>query len=115
MIRYYHAELGQQIPTQFATGPNEDSKRTFSFILATLIFAIYGTLYASFAQQPDPAARMAQIEQRFKAANKKGDGKLTLQEAKAGMPRVAKNFATIDKDKKGYVTLDEVKAALATR
>jgi len=88
--------------------------RTFSFILATLIVAISGTLYASFAQQPDPATRMAQIEQRFKAANKNGDGKLTLEEAKAGMPRVAKNFATIDKDKKGYVTLDEVKAAFAT-
>jgi len=45
---------------------------------------------SSAAQQPGPAARMAQIEQRFKAANKNGDGKLTLQEAKAGTPRVAK-------------------------
>lgn len=38
---------------------------------------------------------------------------MTLEEAQAGMPRVAKNFAEIDKDKKGYVTLDEIKAALA--
>ena len=60
-------------------------------------------------QQRNPAERAARLEQRFKEANKKGDGKLTLEEAQAGMPRVAK----IDKDKKGYVTLDEIKAALA--
>ncbi|MGA3063742.1 MAG: hypothetical protein ABSD90_11030 [Methylocystis sp.] len=64
-------------------------------------------------QQRNPAERAARLEQRFKEANKKGDGKLTLEEAQAGMPRVAKNFAEIDKDKKGYVTLDEIKAALA--
>jgi len=64
-------------------------------------------------QQRNPAERAARLEQRFKEANKKGDDKLTLEEAQAGMPRVAKNFAEIDKDKKGYVTLDEIKAALA--
>ena len=64
-------------------------------------------------QQRNPAERAARLEQRFKEANKKGDGKLTLEEAQAGMPRVAKNFAEIDKDKKGYVTLDDIKAALA--
>jgi hypothetical protein len=63
--------------------------------------------------QRGPAERAAQLEKRFKEANKKGDGKLTLEEAQAGMPRVAKNFTEIDKDKKGYVTLDEIKAALA--
>ena len=67
------------------------------------------------AQQLTPEQRQARLEQRFKEANKKGDGKLTLDEAKAGFPRVAENFAEIDKDKKGYVTLDEVKAALAAR
>ncbi|QGM48001.1 hypothetical protein H2LOC_008650 [Methylocystis heyeri] len=46
-------------------------------------------------------------------ADKNGDGKLTLDEAKLGMPRVAKHFDQIDKDKKGYVTLDEVKDAAA--
>lgn len=66
-------------------------------------------------QQRGPAERDARLEQRFKEANKKGDGKLTLEEAEAGMPRVAKNFALIDKDKKGYVTLDEIKAAMAAK
>ncbi len=64
-------------------------------------------------RQRSPAERMAQLEKRFKEADKDGDGKLTLDEAEAGMPRVAKNFALIDKDKKGYVTLDEIKAAMA--
>ncbi|MEN9945026.1 MAG: hypothetical protein RLY18_984 [Pseudomonadota bacterium] len=39
-----------------------------------------------------------------------GDGKLTLEEAKAGMPRVAANFQRIDTQKKGYVTAAEIKA-----
>ena len=51
----------------------------------------------------------------FSAADKDGNGRLTLEEAKAGMPRVAKNFDRIDKDKKGYVTLDQIKAMMATR
>ncbi len=59
------------------------------------------------------AADVADIEARFKAADKNGDGKLTLEEAKAGMPRVAKAFDKIDTDKKGYITLDQLKAKAA--
>ncbi len=65
-------------------------------------------------QKRSPEERAARLEKRFKEADKDGDGKLTLDEAKAGMPRVAEHFAEIDKDKKGYVTLDEIKAAMAT-
>lgn len=60
-------------------------------------------------RKPDPE----EVAKRFAAADKNGDGRLTRDEAKAGLPRVAKNFDTIDKEKKGYVTLDEIKAALA--
>ena len=56
------------------------------------------------------AADAAEIESRFKSADKNGDGKLTLEEAKAGMPRVAQGFNSIDTEKKGYVTLDQLKA-----
>jgi hypothetical protein len=63
--------------------------------------------------QWDPAKRDAMLEERFKAADKDGDGKLTKDEAEAGMPRVAKHFDEIDKDHKGYVTLDQIKAAMA--
>ena len=56
------------------------------------------------------AADAAEIESRFKSADKNGDGKLTLEEAKAGMPRVAQGFNCIDTEKKGYITLDQLKA-----
>ena len=60
----------------------------------------------------DPALRDAMVEQRFKAADKDGDGKLTKDEAEKGMPRVAAHFDEIDRDHKGYVTLDEIKASM---
>lgn len=90
---------------------------------AALAIALSGGVCLAFAQAPaapgdgrmnwDPAKRDEMIEQRFKAADKDGDGKLTKDEAEAGMPRVAKHFDEIDKDHKGYVTLDQVKAAAA--
>jgi hypothetical protein len=69
------------------------------------------------AQTPTPApAQRApdtqEVEKRFAAADKDGDGKLTLDEAKAGMPRVASSFDKIDKDTKGYITLDQLKVAV---
>jgi len=51
-----------------------------------------------------------EIDQRFAMADKNKDGKLTLEEAKAGMPRVAANFSRIDTQNKGYVTAAEIKA-----
>lgn len=55
--------------------------------------------------------RDRQIDERFAAADKNHDGKLTLEEAKAGMPRVAANFDKIDTQNRGYVTVDQIKAA----
>ena len=55
--------------------------------------------------------RDQQIDERFAAADKNHDGKLTLEEAKAGMPRVAANFDKIDTQKRGYLTVDQIKAA----
>lgn len=55
--------------------------------------------------------RDRQIDERFAAADKDHDGKLTLDEAKAGMPRVAANFDKIDTQKRGYLTVDQIKAA----
>ncbi len=51
-----------------------------------------------------------EIDQRFAAADKNKDGKLTLEEAKAGMPRVAANFQRIDQQDRGYVTAADIKA-----
>ncbi len=87
------------------------------FVHAALVVGLIGGFAgASFAQQDaDPAARAAQLEKRFKDADKDGDGKLTRDEAEAGMPRVAKNFDLIDKDKKGYVTIEGIKAYWASK
>jgi len=89
-----------------------------SLLRAALVISAIGACGVSHAQQMmqmDPAKRDAMIEERFKAADKDGDGKLTRDEAEAGMPRVAKNFDQIDKDHKGYVTLEDIKAAMAAR
>jgi NAD(P)-dependent dehydrogenase (short-subunit alcohol dehydrogenase family) len=52
----------------------------------------------------------AAIAERFAAADTNHDGKLTLAEAEAGMPRVAANFSKIDADGSGTVTLAEIEA-----
>lgn len=78
------------------------------------VLALVSVLGVSAAQTIDAAtqAKLTELETRFKAADKDADGKLTLQEAKDGMPRIADAFGHIDTEKKGYVTLDQVKAIL---
>jgi hypothetical protein len=65
------------------------------------------------AAQAQSAAQIAMMESKFAAADKDGDGKLTPEEAKAGMPRVSANFAKIDKGAKGFVTVEDIKDAMA--
>ncbi|MGI4794991.1 MAG: hypothetical protein ACRYF2_20445 [Janthinobacterium lividum] len=69
---------------------------------------------ATATATPAPAATTharRTMDERFAAANTTHDGKLTLEQAKAGHLRaVARDFAMIDKSKRGYVTLDEIKA-----
>lgn len=61
---------------------------------------------ADMHAKPDPQ----KIAARFQAADKNHDGKLTLEEAKAGMPRVARVFSQIDVGNQGYVTLEQIQA-----
>ncbi len=72
------------------------------FIVVFLIGT--GVVYAQ------ESAMDKEIDQRFALADKNKDGKLTLVEAKEGMPRIASNFSRIDVKNKGYVTLAEIKA-----
>jgi hypothetical protein len=49
--------------------------------------------------------------ERFQAANTTGDGRLTLDQARAGhMPMIAAHFAEIDTGGRGYVTLPDIEA-----
>lgn len=87
------------------------NKRMLSGALA---LAMVSVLDVSAAQTIDAATqvKITELETRFKDADKNADGKLTLQEAKDGMPRIADAFSHIDVEKKGYVTLDQIKAIL---
>jgi Ca2+-binding EF-hand superfamily protein len=75
--------------------------------------AIVGSPFSAHAQS-QMSARDKEIVERFKAADKNQDGKLTLAEAQEGMPRVADHFSYIDSQGRGYVTLDQI-LALADR
>ena len=83
-------------------------------ISSALAFALVSLAGGSVAQTVDAAtqAKLTELETRFKAADKNADGKLTLEEAKDGMPRIADAFGHIDVEKKGYLTLDQIKAVL---
>lgn len=81
-----------------------------STLIGLVLSALFGA--AVFAQSNTPIPSMPtgnqEVVARFKAADKNGDGKLTLEEAQAGMPRVAMAWDKIDVDKKGYITLEQV-------
>jgi Ca2+-binding EF-hand superfamily protein len=53
---------------------------------------------------------LEEMQARFKAADKNGDGALDLAEAKASMPMLAQHFSEVDTNKDGKVTLEEMKA-----
>lgn len=80
-------------------------------LIAVAFFSISGLGMAQTVSA-DTQVRLMEADARFKAADKNADGKLTLEEAKAGMPRIADAFDHIDVDKKGYVTLDQIKALI---
>ena len=65
------------------------------------------------AADPPLTGRAKEIAERFAAADKNHDGKLTLEEARAGMPRIAAAFDKIDVDNKGYLTLEQIQEVAA--
>lgn len=80
--------------------------------LVALMGISLSTVCVAQTMTASQASEIKQAEERFAAADKNADGKLTLEEAKAGMPRIASAFSKIDVDKKGYVTLDQIKAMI---
>ena len=65
----------------------------------------------STSGQIDPAA----FEQRFKAADKDKDGKLTRKEAYEAFPRMPEFFGEIDRNRDDSITLEEVRRAMEKR
>jgi hypothetical protein len=63
-----------------------------------------------FAQN---ATMQQKVAARFAAADANHDGKLTLAEAQAGMPRIAAHFDEIDTAHAGYITEQQVEAFVA--
>jgi hypothetical protein len=90
-------------------------------MLAAMLLCCASTV--TFAQSAAPEAgnpqrmeRMAQqLQTRFANANTTRDGKLTKQQADAGMPMVARHFDEIDTQKAGYVTLPQIAAFMQER
>lgn len=65
---------------------------------------------------PQRMARLVQqLQTRFANANTTHDGKLTKDQAAAGMPMVARHFDEIDTQKAGYITLPQIEAFMQQR
>ena len=61
-------------------------------------------------RQPRARSGRHTMADRFEAANTSHDGKLTLDQARAGhMNAVVRDFSAIDTTNKGYVTLAEIR------
>jgi len=71
---------------------------------------VLASIAASAAAQDNDRAKQvaAEMQKRFAAADKNGDGRLTKAEAEAGMPYVHKHFDEIDKAKQGSVSLADI-------
>lgn len=88
--------------------------RRFAAALACLVV---GTAHAQSAL-PDASHRDTQrseLTQRFAAADTNADGRLSRDEAKAGMPRVYRAFDAIDSTHAGSITLAQIEAYLASQ
>jgi hypothetical protein len=86
--------------------------RTASLVAAVaLVAGLSSGLALAQDAQPGGHGDMAEkFRQRFAAADKNGDGKLTKDEAKAGMPFVYQHFDEIDKAHAGAITMADIAA-----
>lgn len=89
-------------------------------MIAVLVLCIVSaTASAQDALPPGDTVRagraMQQLQARFASANTTGDGRLTREQAAAGMPMVAKHFDEIDIQHLGYVTLPQIENLMQQR
>lgn len=83
-------------------------KTIFKAAAVAAILVSYMSAAPAFAQAT--AEQIQKFTDRFNAADKDHDGKLTLAEAKDGMPMVARNFDKIDTEHTGAITLQQIAA-----
>lgn len=83
---------------------------------AMALFGLFctGVAYAQASAPGTPPASMSAKEakqyyaKKFAAADTNRDGRLTREEAQAGMPDVYAHFGEIDRKQKGYLTKKEI-------
>jgi len=80
------------------------------FIPVILACALCATAGAALAEPARGERLQAELQQRFTRADRDGDGRLTAEEAKAGMPFVARQFAAIDSEGQGSVSLEQIRS-----
>lgn len=87
----------------------------FLCIVSAGAYAQAGPQPAAAPAAPNPRMERAeqQLQSRFANANTTRDGKLTREQAAAGMPMVARHFDEIDTQRAGYITLPQIEAFMA--
>lgn len=80
-----------------------------------LLFCLTCVPAAVMAQQLPANFNQEQFEQRFRAADKDGDGRLSREEAYAAFPKAPEFFKEIDANNDNHVTLPEFNQAMARR
>ena len=94
------------------------TKLSFSTTLgAALVLLCAAGFTATVSAQGTNSSRedklRADLQKRFTAADTNADGRLSRDEAKAGMPRVFRSFDAIDEAKTGSITLEQILAYTA--
>jgi EF hand len=96
-------------------------QRISTFSMVCLLVLAGGSAHAQAAptaRTPNPE-RMEkarnELQKRFEAADTNKDGKLSAQEARAGMPMVSKNFDTIDTAHTGTISLSDIETFIVSR
>lgn len=102
------------LPRAAVTAMRPPLRRLAAALLACLVVS------AAHAQTAPPDASRgdalrSQLAQRFAAADTNADGRLSRDEAKAGMPRVYRAFNAIDSTHAGSITLAQIEAHLASQ
>ena len=84
----------------------------FSLLLSLSGYALCAPADGADSSSNNNAPRGAE---RFKAADKDGNGLLSKDEVAAGMPRLSNRFDALDTNKDGQISRDELSAARAKR